>query len=357
MYPLIQHASQNALNHLHELSKNKTQFQLDASIFCRRFTGDVTSSCIYGCNGNSFSQNPDDSVVLNMGRQLFKATKRIIIYSFVTAIFPFISNFYKLTYIPKSVYDFYVKLTKDAVTLRQSTKSDQKDFVEHLVQLKEKKNISDVEMAANALTFFFDAFETSGFELAMTLFLLAKHPDVQKQLRDEINDNFENEKIDCDKIIELSYLDAVLAETLRLYPGVAQLGKICTIETEFTGFKGYPLKIEKGMTLLIPVYSIHRNPEYFENPEEFIPARFSPENGGVKKYEDSCTYLAFGAGPRICLGRNFAKTQIKIALVDILKNFEVRVCENTSENLKFDPNQFILQPINGLWVEFRKIEQ
>lgn len=343
------------IDYLSQQCNKKTYLELNARELSKKFTATVTASCIYGVNGIAFTNNINDSVICQMGVQLIKATKRIIIFSIITGIFPFITKFYKLSYIPQPVYDFFYGITKTSTDLRLKTQINQIDFIEFLLQLKEKKNITDIEMAAHALTFFFNAFETSGFGLAMTLYQLAKYPDVQGRLRHEINDAFYNDQFDFEKLSELSYLEAVLAEGLRLYPPVSNLSKICTAETEFPGIKNHNLKIDKGMVVLIPVYEIHRNSEYYENPETFNPDRFLPENGGVKKYEENGMYLAFGAGPRVCIGKRFAKTQLKHALAVIVRNFEISLSDTMNDDIKFDPSQFILNPLDGLWVNFKKI--
>lgn len=355
LFPLIQDTSNQMINYLQQQCKHNNNLELNARELSTKFTGNVTASCIYGFDGKSFTNNANDSVICKMGVALLRATKRIIIFSSITGALPFITKFYKLTYIKRPIYDFFYGITKTSVELRLKTKSNQTDFIEFLLQLKEKRNISVVEMAAHALTFFFNAFETSGFGLAMTLYQLAKHPVVQKRLRQEIVDNL-NESLNYENISDLPYLEAVLAEGFRIYPPVSNLVKICTAETELPGIKGHNLKIEKGMVVLIPVYEIHHNSDYYENPEFFNPDRFMPENGGVKKYEENCMYLAFGAGPRVCIGKKFAKTQLKHALASIVRHFELTVSEKMNEDIRFDPNQFILQPINGLWVNLKKID-
>lgn len=62
------------------------------------------------------------------------------------------------------------------------------------------------------------------------------------------------------------------------------------------------MTIEKGTVVVIPIYSIHHDPEHYPNPEVFDPERFNEANGGIKNYRDKGVYLPFGDGPRMCLG-------------------------------------------------------
>lgn len=92
------------------------------------------------------------------------------------------------------------------------------------------------------------------------------------------------------------------SESLRKNPAGLALMKICTIPTEFPNPdpKKQPIKIEKDTPIIIPVYALHHDEKYFPNPERFDPDRFLPENkDSITKF----TYLPFGDGPRVCIGK------------------------------------------------------
>ena len=95
--------------------------------------------------------------------------------------------------------------------------------------------------------------------------------------------------------------------------------KACTI-------KG--LKIPKGTTILVPVYSIHRDPKIYPDPERFDPERFNVEN---KQSRDPYSYLPFGHGPRNCIGMRFARMEMKIVLARILKRISFIVTPETKK--------------------------
>jgi cytochrome P450 len=106
-------------------------------------------------------------------------------------------------------------------------------------------------------------------------------------------------------------LSNAISESLRLHPPLVILGKRCTKDTELELAKDKKVTVEKGTPVIVPVYSIHRDPDVYPNPEVFDPERFSEENGGVKHYKDKSAFLGFGDGPRICLGMKFALAQSK----------------------------------------------
>nr|XP_042126190.1 cytochrome P450 3A25-like [Peromyscus maniculatus bairdii] len=91
---------------------------------------------------------------------------------------------------------------------------------------------------------------------------------------------------------------------------------------------------------MVPTYPLHRDPEYWPEPEEFCPERFSKENkGSINPY----VYLPFGNGPRNCLGMRFALISMKFAVVRVLQNFTLQPCEETQIPLKLS-KQTIFQP-------------
>lgn len=89
--------------------------------------------------------------------------------------------------------------------------------------------------------------------------------------------------------------------------------------------KGLPIK--KGTAIIIPAYNIHRDPDFYPDPEKFDPERFSPE---AVQSRDPYTYLPFGQGPRNCIGIRFAQIEMKLALVRLLKKFKFIVVPETN---------------------------
>lgn len=87
-------------------------------------------------------------------------------------------------------------------------------------------------------------------------------------------------------------------------PALGVMSRRCTEPIELDGLKDKKLSIEKSLVVTIPVWSIHHDAEYYPNPEEFNPDRFSEENGGPKAFKDKGVFLAWGDGPRICLGKS-----------------------------------------------------
>nr|XP_040133681.1 cytochrome P450 3A4-like [Ictidomys tridecemlineatus] len=184
------------------------------------------------------------------------------------------------------------------------------------------QGLSDLEIAAQSIIFILAGYDTTSTSLSFIMYLLATHPDVQKKLQQEIDETLPNKApVTYDVLFEMKYLDMVVNETLRLYPVVERIVRICKKDVELNG-----VLIPKGTIVAIPTYSLHQNSTYWSEPEKFYPERFS------KKNKDSINlylHMPFGNGPRNCIGMRFALMSMKLALIRLLKNFSFHPCKET----------------------------
>lgn len=152
-------------------------------------------------------------MIRQMGTELFAPSTKLLVYFTLQMIFPFISKIYSMPFVSKKTETFFTQLMKDAVKMRQaSTNIDRDDYLHYLLELRKKKNLSDLEMAAHTITFFLDGFETSSIVIAHMLYVLGKYPHVQDRLRTEISDTLsanKSESISFEKIGDMVYLDQV----------------------------------------------------------------------------------------------------------------------------------------------------
>lgn len=142
--------------------------------------------------------------------------------------------------------------------------------------------------------------------------------------------------------------------------------------------KGTKIRLEKGISITVPVYSIHRDTNFYPDPEKFNPDRFNPEFGGIKEFRDKCVLMPFGdgkqsiilnntrfflesdfffllTGPRICLGLRYGNLMVKYFLTEILKNFEVSLHEKTIEPFELEPTRLLTVPKNVIYFKFKKL--
>ncbi|XP_023219429.1 cytochrome P450 3A24-like [Centruroides sculpturatus] len=195
------------------------------------------------------------------------------------------------------------------------------------------------EMLAQCVLFLFAGIETTTNTLAFVVYYMALNPECQNKLIEGIDEVGRNTKeINFDALFEMHYMDAVINETLRKKPVTAQLIRECTEEYELSEIC---FKVPKGMSIAVPVYSIHHDREFYPNPEKFNPDRFLPENrNSILPY----TYLPFGEGPRNCIGMRFAIMVVKMLVFHLFRDFRVLATEETKKPLEFFKGQGVIQP-------------
>jgi cytochrome P450 len=184
---------------------------------------------------------------------------------------------------------------------------------------------------------------------------LGRNPQAQKKLRDELLSEFPNEDdVNYDKLLEHPYLDQVIYESLRINPPIVFSNRECSEDITIDTHKG-KVFIEQGTRLFVPLLSIQNDPEYFHDPEKFIPERF---DHGIKEYCDKGVLIPFSDGPRKCLGMRYALLQLKCAIYGIVRSFEISVdTERTASSLEIDAGEFLMNvKKGGMWLNFKPIK-
>ncbi|KAK6196281.1 hypothetical protein SNE40_001534 [Patella caerulea] len=208
------------------------------------------------------------------------------------------------------------------------------DFLDILLMARDENGVglTDEEIRAEVDTFLFEGHDTTGSALSWTLFSLAQHPKIQSQVQREIDELLSGRMIDDLMAIDLNllpYLTMCIKESLRLHSIISFI-----IRHTDQDIKVLNKTIPKDTMTTILIYGIHHNPTLWEDSLKFQPERFSPEN--IDKI-NPFAYIPFSAGPRNCIGQNFALHEIKVLLVKILNRF----------HLKLDPNHDV-RKIEGL---------
>lgn len=187
--------------------------------------------------------------------------------------------------------------------------------------------------------------------MVFMLYELALNPDIQKRLRNEITTGIERNggKLTYDLLFDLKYLDMVVNETLRKFPPVFLIMRKSSKDFKIPGTE---MVIPANTDIHINVFSLHRDPEYFPNPEKFDPERFTPENVKNRK---PFTFIPFGNGPRNCIGGRFGLLQAKLGIVRLISSFEFSPSERTTIPMKFSPPALFLAPIDNMWLNVKKL--
>lgn len=132
------------------------------------FMADIISDCVMGLSSNSFGDRKS-SPLLVMQHDMFEYS---FIYHALVGLFPGIVKFYKKRFLTKAFEEYFLKLMNHAIDLRTVMKSERVDFLNYILQLRDKKNLSKMEISAHTMTFLLDGFETVSSVLAHSLLMV-----------------------------------------------------------------------------------------------------------------------------------------------------------------------------------------
>ncbi|XP_064461544.1 cytochrome P450 3A9-like isoform X2 [Ornithodoros turicata] len=197
------------------------------------------------------------------------------------------------------------------------------------------KRMSIHEVISQSLLLLAGGSDTTAWALTTVLYLLALNESCQEKLIEEIDRVIGKDEVTYDKLQSVHYLEAVINEALRLSRVNPYHFRQCTSEAIVNGIHFTP-----GMAVIIPIDCIHRDPEFFPEPEVFEPERFLPRN---KDKIGPFTFAPFGFGPRNCFGMRQAMLHLKIFLVCIFQKVKFQRCMETVEHVAYKPRSFFPQ--------------
>lgn len=218
--------------------------------------------------------------------------------------------------------------------------------------IRKRRFMTTTEIQSNAVMFLVAGFETTGTTLSFTSYLLAKYPDIQERTRSEVLSVMKAENgLTYDSITKMRYLDQVISEALRYYPVVVGfITRKCEQEYEYKG-----IKIPSGVSILVPAYQMHHDPNLWNDPEAFDPDRFSAENRG--KIEPMA-YQAYGNGPRNCVAMRFAQLVLKFTLAKLLSTYKLVLDpDRHNGDLKIGSSFTLAYPLDGIWLKLQEVHE
>lgn len=173
------------------------------------------------------------------------------------------------------------------------------------------QSMSNELLTDNILSFLIAGFDTTAFALTWTLYLIARSPEWEARIVEEVCRVVGQGPVTSAHISQLVTVQLVLKETLRLFPTAPVIVRDIVDDVEFDG-----LTVRKGTLGFIPIYAIHRHRSFWEDPDRFYPNRFSPDS---PLKPNRFQYMPFGAGPRICIGASFAMLEATIMVATFVR--------------------------------------
>jgi len=225
------------------------------------------------------------------------------------------------------------------IRARRAVKGESEDLLGVLVNTP---GMSNDLIRDQLLTMLIAGHDTSTALLAWTLYLLGCHPEAMARVQTEIDSILGPVIPTYKQISQLTYLDQVVKESLRLYPPIHAGMRIAAIDLNFQGYH-----IPAGTRLLYSIYLSHRQADYWPQPERFDPKRFGPEDN---RNRPPHTYVPFGGGARNCIGAAFGLVEAKVVLARILQHFDLRLTST-----RIHPHMgATLEPRPGVMMQVRR---
>jgi cytochrome P450 len=237
------------------------------------------------------------------------------------------------------------KVVYGMIAERRASGRDAGDLLSMLLAARDEdgSQMDDRQLRDETLTLFLAGYETTANLLAWTWWLLATHSSVEKKLYEELHAVLGGRSPTIDDLPRLVYAGQVITESLRLYPPAWGMARLAIEDHEIAG---YPVPVGTG--LAIAQWITHRDPRWFEAPEEFLPERWA---GDLQKRLPRFAYFPFGGGPRQCIGNMFALMEGTLVLAAVAQKFRLILMPDA----QIVPMASItLRPKNGVPVRLQK---
>ncbi|OWF41391.1 cytochrome P450 4B1-like [Mizuhopecten yessoensis] len=226
------------------------------------------------------------------------------------------------------------------------TNKKRMDFLDILMTAKDKSGagLTDEEIRDEVDTFMFAGHDTSYSALIWALYHMGKYPEEQEAVYREVCDvTGDRQYVEWEDLAKLQKTTMFLKENLRLYTPAATTTRLLTKPMELEGHT-FPAGTAIGVNFAV----LHRNPEVYDDPKEFRPERFLPENAAKRS---PFAFIPFAAGPRNCIGQNFTMNEQKVILSRIVKRFKVVLDE---DHVVLDVPRLVIEPRYGIKVRLEE---
>lgn len=193
------------------------------------------------------------------------------------------------------------------------------DLLEMLLEFQDEKGepMTDELLRDEVASIYLAGHETTAITLTWAFYLLGEHPDIKERLWEELERTLAGRAPSFEDVPQLVFTRALVDETLRMYPPVHVFSRQALGEDELSG-----THVPKGSFMTISSWLLHRHKKLWEEPERFDPDRFMPERSSqVRPF----SYIPFGAGPRICMGKHFGIMEAVLLLALFAQRFDLEL--------------------------------
>ena len=206
------------------------------------------------------------------------------------------------------------------ISQRRSSPSGSADLLSMLLSARDEETgeaMTDNQLRVEVMTFLLAGQETTSLALTWTWYLLSQHPEARHRLEEEIDSVLDGRPPEYTDLVHLPYTRRVIDEAMRLYPPAWGFSRQALSDDQLGGFH-----LPRGWLVFVLPYVLHRLPAFWEHPDAFDPDRFSPERSADRP---KFVYLPFGAGPRQCIGNQFALIEAQLTVATLAQVYRLRL--------------------------------
>jgi cytochrome P450 len=212
------------------------------------------------------------------------------------------------------------KQVYELIRARRKSGEDHADLLGLLMAARDAdtgEGMSDLQLHNEIMVMMFAGHETTAVTLTWAFYLLSEHPEAEARLVEELRSVLGGRVPTVADLPHLPYTRRVIDETLRMYPPAFGITRQ-SVDADEIG--GYHIPAQASVTLL--TNNAHHDPRFWDQPDAFDPDRFTPERSANRP---PLAYLPFGAGPRQCIGNQFALTEAQLVLATIAQRYQLRL--------------------------------
>jgi len=370
MKPILNDTAKTMVENFNNAMKQNDGKSVELKNICGAFTMDTIVQIAFGVKIDSLVEK--DNALLKHAKSIFQTDFKL--YNVWVIAMTFLcrplAKALNLRMNPEAV-DYFESLTRDIIkNKRELLKNNNNNnleyskatnFIELLLEAENEwlrlekgngnaekttkaiKYMTNEEIIAQCIMFLMVGYDTTATTITLTLYNLAMNPEVQERLYEEIMSTLKDlqaeneleadpvELFTMDRIQKMKFLECVIKETLRIYPPATFTERQASEDVSIDNGDGSQIHVKQGDVINIPIYTMHRDPAYWNDPESYNPERFMESNPSFHKY----SYLPFGAGPRDCIAKSLAYLEAKVAILHAVRCFRFSRCEQTPVPVQF----------------------
>jgi len=230
---------------------------------------------------------------------------------------------------------------------RLANPTDAPDLLNLLLEVADNEGpMTSERTQAEAISFMLTGYETTANAMCWLWYLLALNPDARQRMFEEVDSVLQGRVVSLEDVSKLEWTTACLEEAMRVFPPVWMIARQAVTDDVVGG-----QKIHAGETVAIVIEHVHRDPRFWHEPERFDPSRFLE---GADRDRPRSSYLPFGGGKRICIGRNFALLEAVMLTATLSQNFSFDLVPGHRVEAE---TTFTLRPKDGIRMVLRRRER